>query len=71
MHRPSHFFAEGNEQLLISPGAVDMGGVIITPRKEDFDKITKEDIVSIYKQVSLDDLVFDKLCHDFTKLVMI
>jgi len=70
-HRPSQFFAEGNEQLLISPGAVDMGGVFITPRKEDFDKITKEDIVSIYKQVSLDDLVFDKLCHDFTKLVMI
>ena len=69
-HRPSQFFAEGKEQLLISPGAVDMGGVIITPRKEDFDKITKEDIISIYKQVSLDDLVFDKLCHDFTKLVM-
>ena len=71
LHRPSQFFAEGNEQLLISPGAVDMGGVLITPRKEDFDKITKEDIISIYKQVSLDDLVFDKLCHDFTKLVMI
>ena len=48
-----------------------MGGVLITPRKEDFDKITKEDIMSIYKQVSLDDLIFDKLCHDFTKLVMI
>jgi len=70
-HRPSQFFAEGKDQLVISPGAVDMGGVIITPRKEDFDKITKEDIISIYKQVSLDDLVFDKLCHDFTKLVMI
>ncbi len=70
-HRPVQFFKEGNEQLLVSPGAVDMGGVIITPRKEDFDKITKEDIISIYKQVSLDDLVFDKLCHDFTKLVMI
>lgn len=70
-HRPAQFFAEGAEQLLISPGAIDMGGVIITPRKEDFDKITKEDILSIYKQVSLDDLVFDKLCHDFTKLVMI
>lgn len=69
-HRPSQFFAKGNEQLLISPGAVDMGGVFITPRKEDFDKITKEDIVDIYKQVSLDDLVFDKLCQDFTKLVM-
>jgi len=71
LHRPAQFFAEGEKQFLISPGAVDMGGVIITPRKEDFDKITKEDIVNIYKQVSLDDLVFDKLCRDFTKLVMV
>lgn len=70
LHRPSQFFAEGDEQLMISPGAVDMGGVIITPRKEDFDKITKEDIESIYKQVSLTDIAFDKLCRDFTKLVM-
>ena len=71
LHRPSQFFAEGNAQLLISPGAVDMGGVIITPRKEDFDKITKKDIIDIYKQVSLDDLVFSKLCLNFTKLVTI
>ncbi|MRT94054.1 DUF4922 domain-containing protein [Ancylomarina sp. 16SWW S1-10-2] len=71
LHRPSQFFAEGNDQLLISPGAVDMGGVIITPRKEDFDKITKEDIIDIYKQVSLDDFAFDKLCQNFTKLVML
>ncbi len=50
-HRPSQFFATGHEQILISPGSVDFGGVFITPRREDFDKFTKEDIVDILSQV--------------------
>ncbi|MBW8323540.1 MAG: DUF4922 domain-containing protein, partial [Prolixibacteraceae bacterium] len=40
-HRPSHFYEEGEKQILISPGSVDFGGVFILPRREDFDKITK------------------------------
>jgi hypothetical protein len=61
-HRPTHYFAQGNGQLLISPGAVDMGGVFILPRREDFDKITKEQVADILNQVSLEE-------EDFTKLV--
>ncbi len=34
--RPAAYFREGEERLLISPGAVDMGGMLITPREEDF-----------------------------------
>lgn len=52
-HRPTQFFLEGDEQLLISPGALDMAGLIITVREEDFEKIKKEDLEDIYKQVSL------------------
>lgn len=52
-HRPSQFTLEGEKQLLISPAAVDMGGLFITTRKEDFEKITKDDIVSIFKQVTV------------------
>ena len=40
LHRPAQYFAEGKDQLLISPASVDFGGVFITPRHEDFDKIT-------------------------------
>jgi hypothetical protein len=61
LHRPSQFFAEGAGQLLISPASVDFGGVFITPRKEDFDKIKKEDIKSIFEQVTIDDAVFEEL----------
>ncbi len=55
LHRPSQFFADGEKQLLISPASVDFGGVFITPRREDFDKIRMEDIRDIFSQVSLDE----------------
>lgn len=60
-HRPSHFYEEGEKQILISPGSVDFGGVFILPRRADFDKITKENIVDILDQVCLDQDAFQKL----------
>lgn len=51
-HRPSQYYAEGKRQLLISPGALDMAGLMITVREEDFEKITKNDVEDIYSQVS-------------------
>jgi ATP adenylyltransferase/5',5'''-P-1,P-4-tetraphosphate phosphorylase II len=53
-HRPQQYFAEGNDKILISPGAVDMAGILITSRKEDFDKLTKDDIRDIFEQVTSD-----------------
>jgi len=51
--RPWQFFAENeNERLLISPGSVEMSGILITPVKAHFEKITKTDVESIYQQVS-------------------
>ena len=38
-HRPDAYFAEGEAQMMVSPGALDMSGLIITPREEDFSKI--------------------------------
>ena len=60
-HRPSHFYEEGEKQILISPGSVDFGGVFILPRREDFDKITKEDIADILEQVCVDQDTFQEL----------
>lgn len=50
-HRPKQFFAEDDSKLLISPASVDMAGLLITPRKEDFDRLTETDIQDIYSQV--------------------
>ena len=41
-HRPDCYFKEGKEQVMVSPGSLDMGGMIITPRKEDFDQMNAE-----------------------------
>lgn len=51
-HRPACYTATGGEQLLVSPGALDMAGLLVTPRKEDFDRITESDITKIYKEVA-------------------
>ena len=42
-----------NEQLLISPATVEMTGMLITPREEDFNKLTDKDVLSIYQQISM------------------
>ena len=61
LHRSSQYFAEGEENILISPASVDMGGVLVTPQEKDFLKIGKTDIESIMKQVLLPVDQFDKL----------
>lgn len=53
LHRPSFFSAEGDARLLISPAAVDMGGVAITPLEQDFYKVTAELLQTMYTEVSL------------------
>jgi hypothetical protein len=55
IHRPRQFFHEGANQILLSPASVDLGGIIITPREEDFYKISKNDIADIFGQVCLAD----------------
>lgn len=66
LHRPRQFYEKGSHRLLISPASVDFGGVFITPRREDFDKITANDITDIFHQVSLDDEAFLKLKQSIT-----
>ena len=51
-HRPDCYYAEGKGKILVSPGAVDMFGLVITPRKEDFKRLSEKDILDIYRQVT-------------------
>ena len=52
-HRPECYYTEGSSQFIISPGALDMAGLIITPRQEDFEHITPEIALGILSEVSL------------------
>ncbi|MGQ8338096.1 DUF4922 domain-containing protein [Sunxiuqinia sp. A32] len=61
LQRPSQYFEKGEKQLVMSPASVEMGGLVILPREEDFEKITSNDLADIYKQVTINDLDFKKL----------
>jgi len=52
--RPSCFFKEGTDRIVVSVASVELSGIIVTPREEDFVKITKEDLVKIFGEVTLD-----------------
>lgn len=48
-HRPS-CYGTGAGRHLVSPGCIDMAGVIIAPRAEDYESLTADDIRSIYSE---------------------
>lgn len=60
-HRPNAYDREGEERLLISPGAVDMGGMIITPREKEFRTLTPDLVAGIFREVAFDDAAVDAL----------
>ena len=52
--RPWQYTAEGDKQLLVSPATVEVSGLFITPVKEHFERITKEDVVDILTQCTIE-----------------
>jgi hypothetical protein len=53
-HRPEAFSRKGDDRIVVSPGAIDMGGVLITPVEEDFYRLDRTLVESIFNEVSLD-----------------
>lgn len=52
-HRPDMFFKELPERRAVSPGAIDMAGVIVTPFAEDFEALNDEDVMEVFRQTSI------------------
>lgn len=67
-HRPDCYYAEGEKKMVVSPGALDMAGLLITPRKEDFDKLKVSDVEQIFAQTGIDvktaQIIIDRVKHD-------
>ncbi|MGD9556533.1 MAG: DUF4922 domain-containing protein [Mangrovibacterium sp.] len=59
--RPRQFFEKGAKQIVMSPASVEFGGLAVLPRKEDFDKLSREDLADIYDQVTINDADFEQL----------
>lgn len=60
-HRPDVFFAEDESKLMLSPAVIDISGVCVLPREEDFNRITKEMIENIFKEVFVDKEQFNQI----------
>ena len=61
VQHPSHFFKPEGERIVVGPAAVELGGSLILPRKQDFNKITKKEIAEIYDEVSIEPEKFEEL----------
>ncbi|MFH0801734.1 MAG: DUF4922 domain-containing protein [bacterium] len=53
-HRPDAFFREGEGRVVVSPGVIDMGGVLVTPVERDFERLDAAAVEAIYGEVSLE-----------------
>lgn len=52
-HRPSNYTSETDgDGIMVSPGAIDMAGLLVLPREKDFESITTEDIAEVYSQTA-------------------
>ena len=65
---PSQDGTQQEESMMVSPGALDMAGLIITPHKEDFDRITAQKAISILQEVSLTKEQFDSVKDNIRKM---
>lgn len=54
-HRSHHYFLEGTGRVVVAPGAIDMTGLMITPRSEDFEKLDVDTVRGIYAEVAFAD----------------
>ena len=53
-HRPDAFFRKGEARIVVSPGLIDMGGVLVTPVEKDFERLDAAAVEGIYGEVSLE-----------------
>lgn len=65
-HRPDAYFLEGEAQMLVSPAAVDIGGLVITPREKEFNGLTSGSVSAIFREVSAEPSLIEQICGSLT-----
>lgn len=64
-HRPHHYFLEEPEKVVVAPGAIDMTGLMITPRAVDFEKLDADTVRRIYNEVAFSDALPESVKKHF------
>ena len=57
-HRPNVYYTG---ELTVSPGTIDLCGIFVAPFEKDFKRILGNDIAAIYREVTLQDPMFDEV----------
>ncbi len=63
-HRPDAFYLEGEQRIFVSPGTIEMAGVVITPWELNFNRLDCENIRSIYAEVSVSEDMMKKIINE-------
>lgn len=67
-HRPDVFYREGDERIIVSPGVVEMAGILVTPVEMDFERLNAETVEAIYREVSIDSHMFTNIIKNVKKV---
>ena len=59
-HRPEVFHTG---ELTVSPASIDLCGIFVVPRAQDFERITGETIAAIFREVTLPDYLFQEVAR--------
>ena len=69
-HRPDCYSVAGESGRMVSPGTLDMAGLVVTPLEKDFNGIDAGEAMSMLREVALSDEAFESvvekivLCHE-------
>lgn len=66
-HRPDVYFVKGDKRIFVSPGSVDMAGVVITPLLENYQRLDYNAIRDIYREVSLPESMMHAILKELSK----
>lgn len=51
-HRPSAYYHQGANRIVVSPAAVDLAGLVVVPREADYIRLAPSDVASIFSEVT-------------------
>jgi hypothetical protein len=67
-HRPDAFFRKDSAQVVVSPGIVEMAGIVVTPLERDFERLDAAAVEGIYNEVSLEEESLDAAIKALRKM---
>lgn len=62
-HRPEVFYLSSGKRIAVSPGAVEMGGIVVTVYEDDFYRLGEEMLFTILEEVSVEPKALEEVLN--------